>query len=62
MFYCMIENFLFVIGCQCLFLHLPARPEEGNTWQEAQTKCLSYQGSLVSIEDKIEQGKDQVHF
>ncbi|KAK9966427.1 hypothetical protein ABG768_003538 [Culter alburnus] len=48
------ENWLYY-GHKCLFLHLPARPEEGKTWQEAQTKCLSYQGSLVSIEDEIEQ-------
>uniref|UniRef100_A0A672SME5 Phospholipase A2 receptor 1 n=1 Tax=Sinocyclocheilus grahami TaxID=75366 RepID=A0A672SME5_SINGR len=54
-FYCIIENCLFVIGCQCLFLHLPTHPEDGKTWRDAQSICSSYQGSLVSIEDEIEQ-------
>ncbi|XP_056590503.1 secretory phospholipase A2 receptor [Triplophysa dalaica] len=48
------ENW-FYHGHKCLFLHIPARPEEGKTWQEAQSICSSHQGSLVSIEDEIEQ-------
>nr|XP_055039953.1 secretory phospholipase A2 receptor isoform X1 [Misgurnus anguillicaudatus] len=48
------ENWLYY-GHKCLFLHLPARPEEGKTWQEAQSICSSHQGTLVSIEDEIEQ-------
>ncbi|RXN22317.1 secretory phospholipase A2 receptor-like protein [Labeo rohita] len=40
---------------KCLFLYLPTRPENGKTWQEAQSICSSYQGTLVSIEDEIEQ-------
>uniref|UniRef100_A0A671PQC5 Phospholipase A2 receptor 1 n=1 Tax=Sinocyclocheilus anshuiensis TaxID=1608454 RepID=A0A671PQC5_9TELE len=54
-FYCIIKNCLFVIGCQCLFLHFPARPGDGKTWLDARSVCSSYQGSLVSIEDEIEQ-------
>uniref|UniRef100_A0A8C2KD32 Phospholipase A2 receptor 1 n=1 Tax=Cyprinus carpio TaxID=7962 RepID=A0A8C2KD32_CYPCA len=54
-FYCIIKICVFVIGCQCLFLHLPAHPGDGKTWQDAQSVCSSYKGSLVSIEDEIEQ-------
>ncbi|KTF73832.1 hypothetical protein cypCar_00043115 [Cyprinus carpio] len=39
----------------CLFLHLPTRPEDGKTWQHAQSICSFCQGSLVFIEDEIEQ-------
>ncbi|XP_016324044.1 secretory phospholipase A2 receptor-like [Sinocyclocheilus anshuiensis] len=48
------ENW-FYYGHKCLFLHLPTHPEDGKTWQDAQSICSSYQGSLVSIEDEIEQ-------
>lgn len=58
--YCIIDNCLFVIGCQCLFLHLPAHPGDGKSWLDARSICSSYQGSLVSIEDEIEQGKDHI--
>uniref|UniRef100_A0A673NB35 Secretory phospholipase A2 receptor-like n=1 Tax=Sinocyclocheilus rhinocerous TaxID=307959 RepID=A0A673NB35_9TELE len=48
------ENW-FYYGHKCLFLHLPARPGDGKTWLDARSVCSSYQGSLVSIEDEIEQ-------
>uniref|UniRef100_A0A8C1VLS8 Phospholipase A2 receptor 1 n=1 Tax=Cyprinus carpio TaxID=7962 RepID=A0A8C1VLS8_CYPCA len=48
------ENW-FYYGHKCLFLHLPAHPGDGKTWQDAQSVCSSYKGSLVSIEDEIEQ-------
>ncbi|XP_023658454.2 secretory phospholipase A2 receptor [Paramormyrops kingsleyae] len=48
------EKWLY-FGHKCLFLHLPKHPEEGKTWQESQTICSSSQGSLVTIEDEIEQ-------
>ncbi|TRY88119.1 hypothetical protein DNTS_031499 [Danionella cerebrum] len=48
------ENW-FYYGHKCLFVHLPAHPDEGKSWQEAQSICSSNQGSLVSIGDEIEQ-------
>lgn len=49
-----------VCGCvcwQCLLLHLPTTPKEGKSWNDAQSICSSFQGSLVAIEDEIEQGR-----
>lgn len=49
-----------VCGCvcwQCLLLHLPTSPKEGKSWNDAQSICSSFQGSLVAIEDEIEQGR-----
>ncbi|XP_076159863.1 secretory phospholipase A2 receptor isoform X1 [Alosa pseudoharengus] len=45
----------FYFGHKCLLLHLPSRPEEGKSWRDAQSICSSFQGSLVAIEDEIEQ-------
>ncbi|XP_007237401.3 secretory phospholipase A2 receptor [Astyanax mexicanus] len=48
------ENW-FYFGHKCLLLHLPARPEEGKSWTDAQSICSTFQGTLVSIENEIEQ-------
>ncbi|XP_076880752.1 secretory phospholipase A2 receptor isoform X2 [Brachyhypopomus gauderio] len=48
------ENWYY-FGHKCLLLHLPVRQEEGKTWAEAQSICASSQGTLVSIENEIEQ-------
>lgn len=42
---------------QCLLLHLPDSPKEGKTWKDALSICTSFESSLVTIEDEIEQGK-----
>uniref|UniRef100_A0A3Q2YRI2 Phospholipase A2 receptor 1 n=1 Tax=Hippocampus comes TaxID=109280 RepID=A0A3Q2YRI2_HIPCM len=39
----------------CLLLHLPDTPSEGKSWNDARSICSSFQGSLVAIEDEIEQ-------
>ncbi|KAG7232757.1 hypothetical protein INR49_008147 [Caranx melampygus] len=43
----------------CLLLHLPGSPKEGKSWKDAQSICSSFEGSLVSIEDEIEQGNGE---
>ncbi|KAM6979939.1 secretory phospholipase A2 receptor [Aplochiton taeniatus] len=48
------ERWLY-FGHKCLLLHLPNSPEEGKSWRDAQSICSSFQGSLVAIEDEIEQ-------
>ncbi|XP_056134083.1 secretory phospholipase A2 receptor [Lampris incognitus] len=48
------ETWLY-FGHKCLLLHLPDSPEEGTSWKDAQSICSSFQGSLVAIEDEIEQ-------
>ncbi|KAF4083409.1 hypothetical protein AMELA_G00140980 [Ameiurus melas] len=40
---------------RCLLLHLPLRPEEGKSWKDARSICSGFQGTLVTIEDEIEQ-------
>lgn len=45
----------FYYGHKCLLLHLPSTPEEGKSWPDAQSICSSFHGSLVAIEDEIEQ-------
>ncbi|KAL2087574.1 hypothetical protein ACEWY4_016402 [Coilia grayii] len=40
---------------KCLLLHLPSQPKEGKSWKDAQSICSGFQGSLVAIEDEIEQ-------
>ncbi|XP_061669890.1 secretory phospholipase A2 receptor [Syngnathoides biaculeatus] len=42
-------------GHKCLLLHLPDTPKEGKSWNDARSICSSFQGSLVAIEDEIEQ-------
>ncbi|KAL4636213.1 secretory phospholipase A2 receptor isoform X1 [Arapaima gigas] len=42
-------------GHKCLLLHLPSHPNEGKSWRDAQGICSSFQGSLVAIENEIEQ-------
>ncbi|XP_077481364.1 secretory phospholipase A2 receptor isoform X2 [Stigmatopora argus] len=42
-------------GHKCLLLHLPDNPKEGKSWNDARSICSSFQGSLVAIEDEIEQ-------
>ncbi|XP_037835854.1 secretory phospholipase A2 receptor isoform X2 [Kryptolebias marmoratus] len=49
-----LEKWLY-FGHKCLLLHLPASPAEGKSWTDAQSICSSFQGSLVAIEDEIEQ-------
>uniref|UniRef100_A0A667XUF8 Phospholipase A2 receptor 1 n=1 Tax=Myripristis murdjan TaxID=586833 RepID=A0A667XUF8_9TELE len=48
------ERWLY-FGHKCLLLHLPDTPEEGKSWRDAQSICSSFQGTLVAIEDEIEQ-------
>ncbi|KAM3876716.1 secretory phospholipase A2 receptor [Diretmus argenteus] len=48
------ERWLY-FGHKCLLLHLPDSREEGKSWRDAQSICSSFQGSLVAIEDEIEQ-------
>uniref|UniRef100_A0A669B2C0 Phospholipase A2 receptor 1 n=1 Tax=Oreochromis niloticus TaxID=8128 RepID=A0A669B2C0_ORENI len=48
------EKWLY-FGHKCLLLHLPTSPKEGKSWKDAQSICSSFQGSLVAIEDEIEQ-------
>uniref|UniRef100_A0A3Q4HQQ4 Phospholipase A2 receptor 1 n=1 Tax=Neolamprologus brichardi TaxID=32507 RepID=A0A3Q4HQQ4_NEOBR len=48
------EKWLY-FGHKCLLLHLPTSPKEGKSWNDAQSICSSFQGSLVAIEDEIEQ-------
>lgn len=46
---------------QCLLLHLPGSSKEGKSWKDAQSICSSFEGSLVAIEDEIEQGGGKVN-
>uniref|UniRef100_A0A3P9I5P8 Phospholipase A2 receptor 1 n=1 Tax=Oryzias latipes TaxID=8090 RepID=A0A3P9I5P8_ORYLA len=48
------EKWLY-FGHKCLLLHLPDSPKEGKSWRDAQSICSSFDGSLVAIEDEIEQ-------
>ncbi|XP_034051134.1 secretory phospholipase A2 receptor [Thalassophryne amazonica] len=48
------EKWLY-FGHKCLLLHLPGSPKEGKSWRDAQSICSSFDGSLVAIEDEIEQ-------
>ncbi|XP_036401571.1 secretory phospholipase A2 receptor [Megalops cyprinoides] len=48
------EKWLY-FGHKCLLLHLPKHPSNGKTWKDAQAICSSFQGSLVAIENEIEQ-------
>ncbi|XP_068609504.1 secretory phospholipase A2 receptor [Brachionichthys hirsutus] len=48
------ENWLY-FGHKCLMFHLPGSPKEGKSWQDAESICSSFEGSLVAIEDEIEQ-------
>uniref|UniRef100_A0A8C2WSQ2 Phospholipase A2 receptor 1 n=1 Tax=Cyclopterus lumpus TaxID=8103 RepID=A0A8C2WSQ2_CYCLU len=42
-------------GHKCLLLHIPDGPKEGKSWKDAQSICSSFAGSLVAVEDEIEQ-------
>ncbi|XP_061132816.1 secretory phospholipase A2 receptor isoform X2 [Syngnathus typhle] len=48
------EKWLY-FGHKCLLLHLPDTSREGKSWNDARSICSSFQGSLVAIEDEIEQ-------
>uniref|UniRef100_A0A7N8Y3Z2 Phospholipase A2 receptor 1 n=1 Tax=Mastacembelus armatus TaxID=205130 RepID=A0A7N8Y3Z2_9TELE len=48
------EKWLY-FGHKCLLLHLPGSAKEGKSWIDAQSICTSFEGSLVTIEDAIEQ-------
>uniref|UniRef100_A0A3Q3JVM7 Phospholipase A2 receptor 1 n=1 Tax=Monopterus albus TaxID=43700 RepID=A0A3Q3JVM7_MONAL len=48
------EKWLY-FGHKCLLLHLPGSAKEGKSWTDAQSICASFEGSLVAIEDEIEQ-------
>ncbi|XP_061090815.1 secretory phospholipase A2 receptor isoform X1 [Conger conger] len=48
------ENWLY-FGRKCLLLHLPKSPDNGKTWKDAHAICTSFQGTLVAIENEIEQ-------
>uniref|UniRef100_A0A8C8GRA6 Phospholipase A2 receptor 1 n=1 Tax=Oncorhynchus tshawytscha TaxID=74940 RepID=A0A8C8GRA6_ONCTS len=48
------ERWLY-FGHKCLLLHLPNSSEEGKSWRDAQSICSSFQGTLVAIQDEIEQ-------
>ncbi|XP_066544721.1 secretory phospholipase A2 receptor isoform X2 [Amia ocellicauda] len=40
---------------KCIFLHLPSHSGDGKNWNDAQAMCKSVEGSLVSVENEIEQ-------
>lgn len=42
-------------GHKCLLLHLVDNPKEGKSWKDAHSICTSFEGSLIAIEDEIEQ-------
>ncbi|XP_042179949.1 secretory phospholipase A2 receptor isoform X2 [Oncorhynchus tshawytscha] len=48
------ERWLY-FGHKCFLLHLPNSAEEGKSWRDARSICSSFQGTLVAIEDEIEQ-------
>ncbi|CAL8246528.1 unnamed protein product [Lota lota] len=48
------EDWLY-FGHKCFLLHLPDGPEDGKSWPDADSICSSFQGSLVAIEDQIQQ-------
>lgn len=48
------EKWLY-FGHKCLLLHLPDIPEDGKTWTDAESICSSFGGTLVAIENEIEQ-------
>ncbi|XP_055363591.1 secretory phospholipase A2 receptor isoform X2 [Betta splendens] len=48
------EKWLY-FGHKCLLLHLPDSPKEGKSWTDAQSICAAFEGSLVAVEDEIEQ-------
>ncbi|KAG5852543.1 hypothetical protein ANANG_G00063540 [Anguilla anguilla] len=48
------EKWLY-FGHKCLLLHFPKSPDDGKSWKDAQAICSSFQGSLVAIENEIEQ-------
>ncbi|XP_062869501.1 secretory phospholipase A2 receptor [Trichomycterus rosablanca] len=48
------ENW-FYYGHKCLLLHLPAQPNQGKSWTNAQSICSNFHSMLVTIEDEIEQ-------
>ncbi|KAM8876938.1 secretory phospholipase A2 receptor [Synchiropus picturatus] len=48
------EKWLY-FGHKCLLLHLPGSPKEGKSWRDAQSICSSFGGTLVTIENEIEQ-------
>lgn len=48
------EKWLY-FGHKCLLLHLPEVPEDGKTWSDAESICSSFGGTLVAIENEIEQ-------
>ncbi|KAG7482086.1 hypothetical protein JOB18_012771 [Solea senegalensis] len=48
------EKWLY-FGHKCLLLHLPDDPKDGKSWKDSQSICSSFEGSLVAIEDEIEQ-------
>ncbi|TNN74512.1 Secretory phospholipase A2 receptor [Liparis tanakae] len=49
------EKWLY-FGHKCLLLHIPDGPNEGKSWKDSQSICSSFAGSLVAVEDEIEQG------
>ncbi|XP_020493615.2 secretory phospholipase A2 receptor [Labrus bergylta] len=48
------EKWLY-FGHKCLLLHLVDNPKEGKSWKDALSICSSFEGTLVAIEDEIEQ-------
>ncbi|XP_056268990.1 secretory phospholipase A2 receptor isoform X2 [Pseudoliparis swirei] len=48
------EKWLY-FGHKCLLLHIPDSPNEGKSWKDAQSICSSFAGSLVAVENEIEQ-------
>ncbi|KAJ8255350.1 hypothetical protein GJAV_G00203870 [Gymnothorax javanicus] len=48
------EKWLY-FGRKCLLLHFPKSSDNGRSWGDAQATCSSSQGSLVAIENEIEQ-------
>ncbi|XP_006636684.2 secretory phospholipase A2 receptor isoform X1 [Lepisosteus oculatus] len=48
------EKWLY-FGHNCILINLPSQSGEGKNWSDAQAACKSLEGSLISIDNEIEQ-------
>ncbi|MGH0159600.1 UNVERIFIED_CONTAM: hypothetical protein FKN15_037755 [Acipenser sinensis] len=48
------ERWLY-FGHKCFLMHVPNNPQDLKNWNDAQAFCKSHEGSLVSVENEIEQ-------
>uniref|UniRef100_A0AAY4BW24 Phospholipase A2 receptor 1 n=1 Tax=Denticeps clupeoides TaxID=299321 RepID=A0AAY4BW24_9TELE len=45
----------FYFSQKCFLLHLPDQTDKGKSWKDAESICSSFKGSLVAVENEIEQ-------